>query len=247
VALHFGGMFTSLFLPGTAGGDALKITLLALQFPQKKFAGVVAVLLDRLSGFVIITAWTVFVAVTRADWFAREAFPNSMLRAALWVAGPLAFALVLWFAASRTNIMRKRFPSFPLRARILECEAGFDALAGDLPRAVAMQLLSLVAFGGYFLLFHFTALAFGAKLAVVDSLSAMPLLDIVTMLPITIAGLGLREHTFQTVFAPLCGIPASIAVVTSLVGFLLGSSWALLGVPAFLGARPVLKNPATHV
>ena len=245
--LHFAGLFVSLFLPGTAGGDALKLGLIVLQFRDRKLSAVLALLLDRLSGFIVIVAWTAIVAVARGEWFARSAFANGTLRTVLLVAGPLAGSLVLWFAVSRTGLMRTRIPPFPFRDRIRQCEAVFDTIARRWQMSALIFGAAAMAFAAHFLLFHFAALAFGAPLALADSFSAMPLIDMVTMLPITIAGLGLREHAFQQIFAPLCGLSAGHAVSTSLGGFIIGSTWALLGAAAFLYIRPAIKNVPANV
>ncbi|MCA1851661.1 MAG: flippase-like domain-containing protein, partial [Beggiatoa sp.] len=45
--LHFLGLFTSLFLPGTAGGDAAKIAGVMLWYPERKIAAVLAMLMER--------------------------------------------------------------------------------------------------------------------------------------------------------------------------------------------------------
>jgi glycosyltransferase 2 family protein len=242
--LHFAGLFASLFLPGTAGGDALKLALILLQFPGQKLSVVLALLLDRLSGFIVIVAWTAVAAFARDEWFARSVFANGTLRTVLIIAGPLAGSLIVWFLVSRTGL---RMPAFPMRERLLECEAVFDTLAKRWRLSGLVFMCSAAAFAAHFLVFHFAALAFGAPLSVVDSFSAMPLIDVVTMLPITIAGIGLREHAFQHIFAPLCGLSAGQAVITSLGGFLIGSTWALLGAVAFLYIRPAMKNVPPNV
>lgn len=243
-ALHFLGLYTSLFLPGVAGGDALKVGLLAAQFPQRRLGGLLVVMMDRVTGFIVIVAWLAAVAWARADWFAASVPAERALRVVLLITGPAAGMLVFWFLLSRTRLMRTRISRFPFREFILRCEAGFDAFIAGRARAVAALSLSIVAFGAHFLVFACAGRAFGADVATGDMLAVMPLVDVITMLPVTIAGLGLREGMFGTVVAPLCGIGAGLAVVMSLAGFLVSCAWALPGAFVLFcsGPKPSSQN-----
>ena len=245
-ALHFLGLFTSLFLPGMSGGDAVKIAFLALQFPQRKMGGVLAVLMDRLSGFVSIIVWTFIIAMKRGGWFRQTPATAALFHAVLIFLGVAAGALLVWFISSRAPLLRKTPQWIPLRTRIIEIAAVFDTFFADRPRACAALVLSAVSHASYFLLFYFTALAFAGNLSLGDAFSVMPVMDVVSMLPVTISGLGLRETTMQALLTPLCGIAPATAVFISLSGFLVAASWALAGVPVFLRFRSVQKNDTTH-
>ncbi len=245
-ALHFLGLFTSLFLPGMAGGDAVKIAFLALQFPQRKMGGVLAVLMDRLSGFVSIIVWTFIVAMRRGDWFHKTPATAALFHAVLIFLGIAAGALLVWFISSRAPLLRRTPQWIPLRARIIEIAAVFDTFFADRRRACAALILSAASHACYFLLFYFSALAFAADLSLGDAFSVMPVMDVVSMLPVTISGLGLRETTMQALLTPLCGIAPATAVFISLTGFIIAASWAFAGVPVFLRFRSVQKTDTTH-
>jgi len=245
-ALHFLGIFTSLFLPGVVGGDAVKIALLALQFPQQKFSAVLAVFMDRLSGFVVISSWLLIASKIRGDWLRQTPATAAILNTILPVVCALAAGLLLWFLASRTKLMQRRFSRFPFRAQIVQIESGFDSLMADKLRTFSALILTGLCFITFSLVYYFSAHAFGHNLALADILTLMPLIDFITLLPVTISGLGLREAVFQTLLPPLCGIPAASAVIISISGFLIASSWALAGVPAFLAYRNRQKKSPTE-
>ena len=245
-ALHFLGMFTSLFLPGMAGGDAVKIAFLALQFPQRKIGGVLAVLMDRLSGFVSIIIWTFIVAMIRGEWFRQTPATAALFHAVLISLGIVTGALIVWFISSRAPLLRRTPQWIPLRARIFEIAAVFDTFFADRRRACAAFALSTISHACYFLIFYFTASAFTGGIPLADAFSIMPVMDVVSMLPVTISGLGLRETTMQALLPPLCGIEPAIAVFISLSGFLVSASWAFAGVPVFLRIRSVQKTDTTH-
>jgi len=78
-----------------------------------------------------------------------------------------------------------------------------------------------------------------------DALSLMPVIDVITMLPVTLSGLGLREAVFQALVVPLCAVAPATAVLVSLTGFFVGATWSLPGAGVFLWLRaPVHKKPA---
>jgi hypothetical protein len=245
-ALHFLGLFTSLFLPGMAGGDAVKIAFLALQFPQRKMGGVLAVLMDRLSGFVSIIVWTFIVAMKRGEWFRQTPATAALFHAVLIFLGVAAGALIVWFISSRAPLLRRTPQWIPLRARIIEIAAVFNTFLADRRRAFAALALSTASHASYFLVFYFTALAFAGSLSLGDAFSIMPLMDVVSMLPVTISGLGLRETTMQALLTPLCGIAPGTAVFISLCGFLVTASWAFAGVSVFIRFRAVQKTETIH-
>lgn len=245
-ALHFLGLFTSLFLPGMAGGDAVKIAFLAMQFPQRKMGGVLAVLMDRLSGFVSIIVWTFVVAMLRGEWFRQTPATAALFHAVLIFLGVAAGALLVWFISSRAPLLRRTPRWIPLRARIIEIAAVFDTFFADRRRACAAFALSTVSHACYFLIFYFTAHAFAGGISLGDAFSVMPVMDVVSMLPVTISGLGLRETTMQALLSPLCGIAPATAVFISLGGFLVAASWAFAGVPVFLRFRSVQKKDTIH-
>jgi glycosyltransferase 2 family protein len=78
--LDFLGLFTSLFLPGTAGGDAAKIAAVMFWYRDRNVAAVLAVLMERLSGLFIVMIWTTVVAGLRAEWFQQTRRARSFTR-----------------------------------------------------------------------------------------------------------------------------------------------------------------------
>jgi len=65
----------------------------------------------------------------------------------------------------------------------------------------------------------------------------MPVIDAVSSMPISVAGVGVRESTFQVLMKDLAGVTAEIAVAASLAGFACNTLWALLGAFFFLKKR----------
>jgi uncharacterized membrane protein YbhN (UPF0104 family) len=233
-ALHFMGRFTTLFLPGSVGGDATKIALLAAEFPDRKLAGVIAALLDRLTGFVAVMAAAVIAAVWRREWFERSPQTAGLVYAVLIFFAITAAGLHLWYVVSRPRFRHRHPQWLPFREHHLELSTVFDRFLEGGVRALLTIVLSFVALGSFFLVFYCAARSLHVAVPLGDLFAIMPTIDIVTILPITLNGLGLREKTFETMLGALCGVAPGPAVLISLGGFILDSVWALPGAATLM-------------
>ncbi len=65
----------------------------------------------------------------------------------------------------------------------------------------------------------------------------MPVIDAISGMPISMAGVGVREKLFEVLMKDLAGVPAEIAVAASLAGFACNVLWAGLGALFFLKKR----------
>jgi hypothetical protein len=66
----------------------------------------------------------------------------------------------------------------------------------------------------------------------------MPVVDVITTLPVSISGLGLRETLFESFLQRLCQVPSEVGVLVSLLGFGFSVFWSLLGGLVFPFYRP---------
>ena len=98
------------------------------------------------------------------------------------------------------------------------------------PRAVLLAVaLSIVALLAHFSTYWLSSRAFGLPLSPEDILIIMPLVDTLTMLPVTLYGIGLRETLFESLLGGIYGIAPGAATLASLGGFSLQALVALSG------------------
>lgn len=243
--LHFLGLFTSLFLPGTAGGDAAKIAAVMLWHRDRKLAAVLAMLMERLSGLFIVMIWTSVVAASRAEWFQRTPATAALFHTVLFFLGIVGLLMVIWYLTNRPGWPLRRPPWIPFGARMSRVAGVFDLFLAGRRQALAVLLLAAGCHAGHVGLYYFAARTQGMDWALADALSLMPVIDVVTMLPVTLSGLGLREAVFQTLLVPLCAVAPATAVFVSLTGFFVGATWSLPGAGIFLWFRvPAHKESA---
>ncbi|MGQ0591676.1 MAG: lysylphosphatidylglycerol synthase transmembrane domain-containing protein [Gammaproteobacteria bacterium] len=243
--LHFLGLFTSLFLPGTAGGDAAKIAAVMFWYPERKIAAVLAMLMERLSGLFIVMIWTTVVAGLRAEWFQQTPATAALFHTVLFFLATVGLVMAVWYLTNRPGRALRHPAWFPFGARVSQIAGVFDLFFAGSWRALAVLFLGGVCHAGNVGLYFFAARAQGMDWALADALSLMPVIDVVTMLPVTLSGLGLREAVFQALLVPLCAVPPATAVFVSLTGFFVGASWSVPGAGVFLRFRaPVRKDHA---
>jgi hypothetical protein len=65
---------------------------------------------------------------------------------------------------------------------------------------------------------YLIALALGVKVSIIYFLVFIPIIGTITLLPVAIGGLGLRENMFVFYFRQ-AGVPEGLSVAVSLVGF----------------------------
>ena len=79
--------------------------------------------------------------------------------------------------------------------------------------------------------------AVGGTSSYSDVISAMPVIDAISGLPISVAGIGVREKLFETLLRDLAAVKPETAIAASLVGFFCNAIWAGFGALLFLKKR----------
>lgn len=216
----FIGWFFNQALPSTVGGDVVRGHLLWHDHHDKaRFVN--AIVIDRLIGLFVILI-LVTALLPRTIEIIGDG-PQGKAVIALTIIGYICYALAL-----SADIVLARLTPFPALARMLQ---GFSKsfrrivaspalFAKILIVALAYQLAWLYAI---YLVFD----AVGAGATIVDVLVLMPAIQLITSLPITYAGWGLREQSVVFAFA-LVGVGAPEALAASI---LMGLSWIVAGLP----------------
>jgi uncharacterized membrane protein YbhN (UPF0104 family) len=233
---------------GAAGGDAYRVVALMRRPGARRLPILVSVLLDHLVGLVGLA--TLFFACTAVFWQHWESY-GTEVRAlvegfSIFMAGSLIFVLLsaISFTPRLYAWGEKKWPWMlgwpPLKKFAQAC----DGLRRAWKCSLLAALLSIFIFLTHFLSFYFGILAVGGNAILMDVMAAMPIVDAVAGLPISVSGLGVREKTFETLMHALSGLPEATAVSASLAGWLMNVVWGLIGGLIFLrGSRPASEPP----
>ena len=229
---YFIGMFFNLFAPSTIGGDLVRALYLA--GGRRRGLAVNSVLFDRVSGLALLMA----VGAAAVLAFPQYGFPWPLT--AFLVAGGVLLFLGWWTCPRLVRLL----PAPNHFRRQVETELG--------PFWRDRRLLLRVT--GVSLVFHTTqvavqwvlARAAGVTLPFSYCLIYHPVISVMTALPLSVAGLGVREGGYLF-FLTRIDIDDSIAVTIGLCWFAVTVLAGLVGGALFLtsGARlPRLRAEA---
>lgn len=235
--IYFIGMFFNLFGPSTVGGDVVRSLYLGASDGRRAVA-FNTVIFDRVSGLAML----VLVAVASIALFGRFGLPWPVV--AMAVAAGVALTLGWWVVpplARRVLVRDSRW------LRLIDEELGpFWRDHGLLLRAAwvsigfhVLQILSLILLGSaismrvdwrYYFIFH-------------------PLVTVLSALPLTLAGLGIREGGYLW-FLQRQGVDHETAVAFGLLWFVVLTVSSLTGGVVYLAggaAVPALRGRTAEV
>ncbi|MEY2537615.1 MAG: glycosyltransferase 2 family protein [Verrucomicrobiota bacterium] len=225
--LFFIGMFYNQFLPGGTGGDIVKSYLL-LKETKKKAGALLAVVFDRLIGLVALVVITVALVSLRFDLLWRTPVtiesgvtPRQLLLILLALLGTSITGLLTSFIISGFNLFRWLPHKFPGREKLIEISAAYHLYAHHWVATLLAFGVSLVAHLATFTTFLCVAYAFRAAVPVLDFFAVLPIERTITALPISFAGVGLREQILQVMLNNLCGVPIAVAKLIGSMSFLI--------------------------
>jgi hypothetical protein len=222
---YFIGMFFNLFGPSTIGGDLVR----ALYLGEGRRRGIAlnSVLFDRASGLALLMA----LGAAALLLFPGYGFPLPLMIGI--VGGGAALLLGWWMCPRLVRLLPERNH---VRRQI---ETDLAPFWRDRRLLVGVAALSLV--------FHLTqtvvqwilARAVGTTLPFSYCLIVYPVVSLMTALPVSVAGLGVREGGYLY-FLTRIDIDDSIAVTMGLAWFAVTVLAGLVGGVLFLapGARP---------
>ncbi len=226
-------VFVSLSSIGQAAGDAYKMIVIMRAFPDRKLAITMTVAVDHLVGFISAGCIFLFSAVSSNAMLAAEnPTVSKTLFIACWAQAIGLFGVLSLAVISETRCLhwaRRKLPRFMGNRHVEKISTALNLFYVRWPYLAGSLLISFVVSLSYFLIFYAALRNLGADISMGFHLSVMPVVDVISSLPISISGLGVREKTFEFLLGDLTGIPSATAVSASLLGFLLNAVWGLTG------------------
>jgi glycosyltransferase 2 family protein len=227
------------------GGDVARIILLMRDHPGKKLVIGMAVMADHLAGLVSLALLFFIISVTKFETLADQSILGRGLIQFAWfyLGGGLATVLMISVCASppvhRLIHNDGRFARWPTIRKIPEL---YDIYRKKWKFALAGLAVSFLMLGAYFSSYYCGMRAVGGKAEYGSVMSAMPVIDAISGMPISIAGVGVRERLFQVLMKDLAGVAPETAVAASLAGFSCNVLWAALGALFFLKKRARISS-----
>jgi hypothetical protein len=239
VQQYFIGIFLNNFFPSTVGGDMAKVYYLGRRHGYRPIAA--SIVLDRLLSIGLLA-----VLATAMYWVAPDPSPRFAATRAIVTAMAAALVMLLVLAARGTGGLPARLSRFgALAVAFAERAQRFRHDMAAAARRSHIILQSAAVVTTYFLAMTavyriFFTINTTAHPAFLTLLTAVTTASLLSNLPVSVNGLGLREQLHVLLLRPL-GVPREVAVAISLLIFahLLASS--LLGL-MFWMRLPALPN-----
>src|SRR5438128_2722557 len=211
IGLFLIGMFYNQFLPGGTGGDIIKSYLLLKETPDHKAGALLAVVFDRLIGLVALVVLTVALVGLRYRWITQTPETRHLVWLLILLLGVSLASLFASFIISGFKLFHLLPHKFPGRDKLIEIAAAYHLYARHWVATFFAFIASLVAHLGTFMTFLCVAYAFHAGVRLVDMFSILPIERTITAVPISFAGVGLREQILQVMLHNLCGVEVAVA------------------------------------
>jgi uncharacterized protein (TIRG00374 family) len=237
MSIFFIGQFFNSFMLGACGGDMARIYYVLRDTTARRTETATSVLIDRgigvfvqvlLGCLLILVEWPHF----RADGTLRTV---ALLMLATGAGAALAAAALLWTNVfERFALLRRLVATVPLGTRIRRAYEEFFCYRRRLRALAAAVFYSVLN-----LLFQVAATAcLGSSIGITADFSSylvfLPIISVLTAIPLTPGSFGVREGLFVLLFQTV-GVDAHQAVLLSLLYYAAALVWNLAGGIVFLG------------
>lgn len=231
------GMFFNFAMPGGVGGDVVKGYYLIKDHPEKKYASVVSIFMDRMMGFFVMIA-TAFVAlflnwdvVSKSLKLQSVATGVTLLFIAFFVFFFLSFSRFLQNRASLMNLLER----MPLGKKF---RGIYDVMHEyrKHPRVLALTiLLSMVNQILAVAIVYIVAIAMGiTNIPLAAYFFLVPVGTVVMALPISPAGIGVGQLAFYFLFNLYLGEKSQLGPTAVTTQQLVNFGWGLVGAVFYL-------------
>lgn len=214
--IYMVGVFFSLLLPTSMGGDVIRIHSLGKE-TNKKAQVAASVLVERFTGMVVLFLLA-FLALI---------FQKNLLRVT-WISVSIIIALlisliIIWliiddrlYQLSKSLVLKRINVFCPIFVKLDKIHYSINDYKND-PKAIIYAFLNSFLF--YILAVvnvWVTALAFNNEVQFTQLLIAVPLILFIANIPLSIGGIGLMEYSYIFIF-DFFGYTSALAISTALL------------------------------
>lgn len=248
-AIFFIGHFFNSFMPGGTGGDLAKAYYAARETRHRKAEAITSILIDRLIGLVALSLLVICMVILRHKFFFSHPEIIWACTASFFIC---AGALVVIALMLSVNLVERipciaRWRAHPRIGKIIDVFArGYNAfyVLRNNPRVLVRTIaISCSVHFSIILAEYSVSKALGLRVPLVDFITLVPVIGIISAIPITPGGLGLREAITIQLFNAL-GVPGETALLLAFMPYLGMVIWSLYGGALFILERGSYGRPA---
>jgi uncharacterized membrane protein YbhN (UPF0104 family) len=225
LSLYFIGMYFNLMLPTSVGGDVVKVWYLDAG-SGRKVPALVSVFLDRLNGLVVLLllalCGTALSTVAVPDWVNGSAWLS-----AIGILGGVAALPLLIVFLKRITSQRQRAELLSVALKTVLSRPG--ALLGATLLSLIVQVVGAAVV-------WLVALSLSLDVPFTYCCVLSPMIALLTLLPVSLNGMGVREAGVVLYLAPL-GVPQASAMTLAFLWFLVMMAAGVCGGVVYLICR----------
>jgi glycosyltransferase 2 family protein len=219
--IYYVGVFFTCCLPGTVGGDVVRVWMAKNENIPLPIA-INSVIIDRMIALFAIGVMVVLTLPVIADAAGFNSLPIYPL-----IAIATAFGIYLIYNLDR---LLHRFKHIRLINWFLYFIRSLRIILSHKRSSFISLMLALIAHVSYCIAAYIMAHSLGINLSIIHSLTFLPLIMLVTTIPISIGGWGVREAVMVWLLG-LVGVSQAAALMLSIQ---LGLIIIILSLPASL-------------
>lgn len=227
--------FQGLVLPSSQGADAFRIFYIEQRNPQKRGTAGSTVVVERMMGLLVLCAFTLLALPFLPD---SKDHLSYIVLVAMISGGALAAQFVL--VSKKIHCF---YTSLAVRNRFIAKILGYVAklhggtIAFPYKKALLPSIVLIACYQVSLIsVVYFVFRAYGYDIPFMQHVALYPVIAILTLVPITVGGFGVREGFF-VYFYGMIGVPAHVAVGVSLMNYAL-----MALIPAACGAVVYLSS-----
>jgi len=231
LAIYFVGMFFNNFLPTMVGGDIIKGVYLYRE-SKKGGVSVASIFMDRYSGVSALIIITCVAIITGYPLIKGTPLPGFFL---LLVGGYTAASLIIWVGPLHSWAMRilAKIHFYGINKKIDDLYTALMAYKGHRDILVKILLISFVVQAGVIVGYYILAINLGINVPLAYFFFFIPLATVITMVPISVGGLGIREGAFVYLFT-MVGATKAQALSLSLIWYAVMVVVSMIGGAVFV-------------
>ena len=233
--VYFIGNFFNLFLLGSTGGDVIKIFYTLREAgKERRTAAFLTVVMDRVIGLSALIFLSCVFILTRLPWLTQTPEARVYVGTAGFFLGSALLGLTVTAVISTLGLENRLPARLPGRAKLVELADVLRQYRRSWRAVLAGFALSLPGHVAVFACAWMGARALGLRVPFLDISAVMPVVNTLVSMPISVAGLGVREQVSQDLLNGLCGVSKSNAVVLAEITFVCTSFYMLIGLIPYL-------------
>lgn len=220
IAYYYSGLFFNNFLIGYVGGDAIRIYDISKASGDSAHA-ISTVFFDRLIGFAMLTTLALFSILAWRNIIQSNTIILVVLFIFLcWV---LSFIVIFNARIARKAgwIFRIIFPA-KIYAKIRNVYSSINSFKDAKKTLVSVILISLFVQALRIIVHYFCALSVGLNLHIKYFVIFIPIIALLSSLPISIGGIGIRESSAVALFSQLKTLQPGSVVAFEFLAYLVG-------------------------